>query len=110
MIQEYQKDPVYGTILHIDLMVAQKGVVANYKIPVQAQGTAVGLKNKGVLLIAKKRVSVKAAPENLPASYTLDVSALDVGHSILVRDLPQIDGVKITENQSVAVISCIKAK
>lgn len=110
VIQEYQKDPVYGTILHIDLMVAQKGVVANYKIPVQAQGTAVGLKNKGVILIAKKRVRVKAAPENLPSSYTLDVSALDVGHSILVRDLPQIDGVKITENESVAVISCIKAK
>lgn len=110
VIQEYQKDSVYGTILHIDLMVAQKGVVANYKIPVQAQGTAVGLKNKGVILIAKKRVRVKAAPENLPSSYTLDVSALDVGHSILVRDLPQIDGVKITENESVAVISCIKAK
>ncbi|OBV29079.1 50S ribosomal protein L25/general stress protein Ctc [Helicobacter sp. CLO-3] len=110
VIQEYQRDPVYGTILHVDLMVAQKGVVSKYKIPVKTKGIAVGLKNKGVLLINKKRVSVKAAPENLPSFYEIDVSALDVGQSVLVRDLPENNGVKITENQSVAVVSVIKAK
>lgn len=110
VVQEYQKDPVFGTILHVDLMVAQKGLKANYKIPVKTKGSAVGLKNKGVLLISKKRISVKAAPENLPACYELDVSALDVGHSILVRDLPEIEGVKVVDNPSVAVVGVIKAK
>lgn len=110
VIQEYQKDPVYDTIIHIDLMVAQKGVVAKYKIPVKTTGTAIGLKNKGILFLSKKRVSVKAAPEHLPSCYELDVSKLDVGDSILVRDLPQIEGIKVIENPSVAVVSVIKAK
>ncbi|SQB98940.1 Ribosomal protein L25, ctc protein homolog [Helicobacter fennelliae] len=110
VIQEYQKDPVFGTILHVDLMVAQKGVEAKYKIPVKTKGVALGLKNKGVLLVSKKRISVKAKPENLPNAYELDVSALDVGHSILVRDLPQTEGVKIIDNDSVAVVGVIKAK
>lgn len=110
VIQEYQKDPVYGTILHIDLMIAQKGVLAKYKIPVKTKGTPVGLKNKGVLLLAKKRISVKAKAENLPNAYELDVSALDVGHSILVRDLPQSEAVQITENPANAVVSVVKAK
>lgn len=110
VVQEYQKDPVYGTILHVDLMVAQKGVVANYKIPVKTKGVAIGLKNKGVLFIGKKRISVKAAPENLPKNYELDVTNLDVGHSILVRDLPEVKGVKVIDNAALAVVSVIKAK
>ncbi len=110
VVQEYQKDPVYGTILHLDLMVAQKGVEAHYKIPVKTKGIAVGLKNKGVLFVSKKRIAVKAAPENLPSCYELDVSNLDVGHSILVRDLPETKGVKIIDNSSIAVVSIIKAK
>ncbi len=110
VIQEYQKDPVTSEILHIDLMLAQKGVVAKYKIPVKAFGTPVGLKNKGVLMYSKKRIAVQASPENLPNSYDLDVSKLDVGDSILVRDLPEIQNVKIVEKSSVAVVGVIKAK
>lgn len=110
VIQEYQKDPVTSEILHVDLMLAQKGVVANYKIPVKPFGVPVGLKNKGVLMLSKKRVSVQAAPENLPNSYELDVSSLDVGDSILVRDLPEISNVKVIDKPSVAVVGVIKAK
>ncbi|PAF51572.1 50S ribosomal protein L25/general stress protein Ctc [Helicobacter sp. 13S00477-4] len=110
VVQEYQKDPVTGNILHVDLLLAQKGIVSKYKIPVKVTGIAVGLKNKGVLLISKKRINVESAPENLPASYDIDVSKLDVGDSILVRDLPQNPQVKIIENPSVAVVGVIKAK
>lgn len=110
VIQEYQKDPVTNDILHVDLMMAQKGVVAKYKIPVKTHGSAKGLKNKGVLMISKKRVAVQSAPENLPNFYDLDVTDLDTGDAILVRDLPQNEGVKILEKDSVAVVGVIKAK
>lgn len=110
VIQEYQKDPVTNDILHVDLMMAQKGVVAKYKISVKTHGSAKGLKNKGVLMISKKRVAVQSAPENLPNFYDLDVTNLDTGDAILVRDLPQNKGVKILEKDSVAVVGVIKAK
>ncbi|RDU74305.1 50S ribosomal protein L25 [Helicobacter anseris] len=110
VIQEYQKDPVTSNILHVDLMLAQKGVVAKYRIPVKAVGTPIGLKNKGVLMFSKKRILVQAAPENLPNVYELNVSNLDVGDSILVRDLPEIANVKIIEKPAVAVVGVIKAK
>lgn len=110
VIQEYQKDPVTSNILHVDLMLAQKGIVAKYRIPVKAVGTPIGLKNKGVLMFSKKRILVQAAPENLPNVYELNVSNLDVGDSILVRDLPEIANVKIIEKPAVAVVGVIKAK
>lgn len=110
VIQEYQKDPVTNDILHVDLMMAQKGIVSKYKIPVTTHGVAKGLKNKGVLMISKKRVAVQSAPENLPNCYDLDVSDLDVGDAILIRDLPVCANVKILEKDSVAVVGVIKAK
>lgn len=110
VIQEYQRDPVTGDILHVDLMLAQKGIVAKYKIPVKTHGNAKGLKNKGVLMMSKKRVAVQSTPENLPNFYDLDVTELDVGDVILIRDLPQYEGVKIIEKDSVAVVGVIKAK
>ena len=110
VIQEYQKDPVTSSLLHVDLMLAQKGIVAKYKVPVKTHGTPVGLKNKGVLMHSKKRITVQAAAENLPQCFDLDVSKLDVGHSILIRDLPEVSGVKIVEKSSVPVVGVIKAK
>ncbi len=110
VVQDYQKDPVTNDILHVDMMFAIKGHVANFKVPVKVVGSPIGLKNKGVLVFSRKRVAVKCDVAVLPNSYVLDVSALDVGHSILARDLPQIDGVNVIEKPSVAVVGVIKAK
>lgn len=110
VVQEYQKDPVTSEILHVDMMFAEKGSVAKYKVPVKVVGSPVGLKNKGVLVFSRKRVAVKCDASVLPNDYTLDVSSLDVGHAILVRDLPAIDGVSVIEKPSVAIVGVIKAK
>ncbi len=110
VVQEYQKDPVTNDILHVDMMFANKGYVAKFKVPVKVVGSPIGLKNKGVLVFSRKRVAVKCDASVLPNNYTLDVSSLDVGHAILARDLPQVDGVNIIEKPSVAIVGVIKAK
>lgn len=110
VVQEYQTDPVTSKIIHIDLLLAQKGVVAKYKIPVVLEGSAVGVKNKGVLLFSKKRVGVKCKAEDLVENIKIDVSNLDVGDAVLVRDLPELPNITITEKPDVAVVGVIKAK
>ena len=110
VVQEYQKDPITSEILHVDLMLAQNGVEAKYSVRVNITGTPKGLKNKGVLMMSKKRIKVKSKPENLPKEYTIDVSDLDVGDVVLVRDLPAFDGVKIVERDDVAIVGVIKSR
>ena len=83
VIQEYQTDPVTNQIIHVDLKVAIEGLLSRYMIPVKTVGTPKGLKNKGVLIFSKKRLKVKCKAEDMPNSFTLDVSDLDVGDSIL---------------------------
>ncbi len=110
VVQGYESHAVTGNLLHVDLMVAQPGVVTKFYVPVETVGSPLGLKNKGMLYLAKKRLAVKAAPEALPASIVVNVEPLDVGDSILVRDLDAIENVTFVDTDRVGVLSIIKAK
>ncbi|MRI83384.1 MAG: 50S ribosomal protein L25 [Nitratiruptor sp.] len=110
VVQEYQKDPVTYDLIHVDLMVAQPGVVTYYMVPIKLVGTPIGLKNKGVLVTSKRRIKVKGAIENIPDSITLDVSNLDVGDTILIRDIELPEGVEHMTPPHVAVVGVVKAK
>ncbi len=108
--QAYESHPVTGKLLHVDLMVAQTGVVTHYWVPVVTVGDAIGLKNKGMVHISKPRLRVKGAIENIPNSVVVDVAPMDVGDSRLVRDLEKIPSVIFTDADRVSVLSVIKAK
>jgi large subunit ribosomal protein L25 len=110
VVQSYESQPVTGNLLHVDLMVAQPGVVAKYNVPIVPVGSPVGLKNKAMLYIAKKRVPVKAAIENVPNTLEVNVAPLDLGDSVLIRDLTAIADVTFTDSDRVSVLSMIKAK
>jgi len=110
VVQSYEAHPVTAALLHVDLMVAQPGVVTTYNVPVVPVGEAIGLKNKGMVYVAKPRLRVKAAIENIPAAITVDVRAMDVGDSKLIRDLDVVENIKFTDADRVSVLSVIKAK
>ena len=110
VVQSYEAQAVTGNLLHVDLMVAQPGVESTYNVPVVAVGEALGLKNKGLVHIAKPRLTVKCSIENLPNSIEIDVTPMDTGASRLVRDLDAIPNVTILDADRVALVSIIKAK
>lgn len=111
VVQEYQKDPVTSDILHVDLLLVQKGVMTSFKIPVVLEGSPIGVKNKGVLLFSKKRIAVKCLPEHLIENIKINITNLDVGDAVLVRELEGINNnIKIIEKPSVAVVGVIRAK
>ena len=110
VVQSYESQAVTGNLLHVDLMVAQPGVVTHYHVPVEPIGDAIGLKNKGMVFVAKRRLRVKAAIENVPNTIKVDVTDMDVGDSKLIRDIAKIDNITFTDAERVSVLSVIKAK
>lgn len=108
--QSYESQPVTGTLLHVDLMATQPGVLTHFHVPVVPHGIAFGLKNKGLVHISKPRLRVKTTIENLPNAINVDVTKLDVGDSILIRDIAKIENVTFTDSERVSVLGVIKAK
>ena len=110
VIQEYQKDPVTSKLIHVDLLLAQDGIKTYYQVPIKVVGTPKGLKNKGVLVYHRRRIKVKTVAEKLPNFFELDVTDLDVGDNILIRDINFPEGVECYINPSVPVVGVVKAK
>jgi large subunit ribosomal protein L25 len=110
VIQEYQRDPVTNHLLHVDLRMVDQDTLSKYLVPVKTIGTPKGLKNKGVLITSKKRLKVKCKGSDLPNNFTLDVTNLDVGESILVRDLEVPANVTVLDADRVSIVGIIKAK
>ena len=110
VVQEYQLHPVNGDVKHVDLRVTVPGQVTNFLVPVTTHGTPVGLKNKGVLVMSKKRLKVRGAIEDMPAKFDLDVEPLDRDQSILLRDIDTPANCKMMDGENVAICGVIKAK
>ena len=110
VVQDYQVHPVKDTLLHVDLLIAQPNVETVYSVPVKTVGTPIGLKDKGVLMVYKKRLPIKSTIENLPNNITVDVSNLGVNDAVLVRDLPENEKYNIRFSGRVPVVGVIKAK
>ncbi len=110
VIQEYQLHPITGDVKHVDLRITVPGQVTNFLVPVITHGTPIGLKNKGVLVMSKKRLKVRGAIENMPAKFDLDVESLERDDSILVRDIEVPAECRLMDRPDVAICGVIKAK
>ena len=63
-----------------------------------------------VLLQSKKRLSVKCKGKDLPDSFNIDVTPLDIDDTVLVRDIVAPENVRIIDAGRVAVLGVVKAK
>lgn len=94
LVQEIQHAPLGGRILHIDFHAVSMDEKIHADVPLEASGTANGVKNFGGLLEQSLRsLSIECLPRDLPDRITVDVSALNIGDAIHVRDIPLPDGV-----------------
>ncbi|MDQ6623251.1 MAG: 50S ribosomal protein L25 [Verrucomicrobiota bacterium] len=94
LVQEVQHSPLGGDVLHIDFHAVSMDEVIEADVPVETIGTANGVKNFGGLLEQNIRsLAIECLPRDLPDVITVDVSALNVGDSIHVREIKLPEGV-----------------
>jgi large subunit ribosomal protein L25 len=94
LVQEVQHAPVSGAILHVDFHAVSMDEMIEADIPLEPTGTANGVKNFGGLLEQSLRsLSIECKPGDLPDVIRVDVSNLNVGDAIHVRDIQLPEGV-----------------
>ena len=97
LIQEVQHDPVRGDILHVDFHAVSMTEEVEAEIVLEPSGEAVGVKTYGGLLQQSMRtLPIRCLPQNLPEVIIVDVSALNIGEGLHVRDLVLPEGVTAT--------------
>src|ERR1700704_3857125 len=106
LVQEVQHAPLGGAVLHIDFHAVSQDEVIEADVPLEPMGIANGVKNFGGLLEQNIRaLAIECLPKDLPDKLTADVSALNIGDSIHVRDIPLPEGVRTRVQPDLTVFS-----
>jgi large subunit ribosomal protein L25 len=94
LVQEVQHSPVGGEIRHVDFHAVSMDQMIQAEVPLEPTGTAVGVKTFGGLLEQSLRtLAIECLPGDLPDRITVDISQLNIGDSIHVRDIQFPPGV-----------------
>ena len=108
LVQEIQHSPVGGDVLHVDFHAVSMDQKIQADVPLEAMGVATGVKNFGGLLEQSLRaLSIECLPRDLPDRITVDVSALNIGDSIHVRDIQLPAGVTIKMQPDLTAFSVV---
>jgi large subunit ribosomal protein L25 len=108
LVQEVQHAPLGGAVLHIDFHAVSQDEVIQAEVPLEPTGIANGVKNMGGLLEQNLRtLAIECLPRDLPDVLRVDVSALDIGDSIHVREIQLPTGVSTRIQPELTVFSVL---
>ncbi|HEX8372157.1 MAG TPA: 50S ribosomal protein L25 [Chthoniobacterales bacterium] len=106
LIHEVQHHPVGRQVLHVDFQAVSATETLTASVPVEPVGEANGVKNFGGLLSQNlHEIELECLPKDLPESLQVDVSGLNIGDSIHVRDLVLPAGVTSTLDPDLTVFA-----
>jgi len=104
VLQDYQLDPIIGTILHVDLFEVSMEKLLRVKVPVTIIGeTPIGVKEGGLLQNVLRELHIECLPAQIPDHIEVDPSNLNVAEGIHVKDVVVPTGVKVLDDEELMV-------
>lgn len=94
ILRDYQVHPVRRDLLHVDLMVVEKGQEIVVSVPIEPTGRARGEKEGGKLRLLHPEIKVQCVPSSIPETIQVDVTPLGPGGAILASELEYPEGVE----------------
>jgi len=107
IIRELQRDPVTGVPKHVDLYQVSVKRKLNLSARVNLVGVPDGVKNAGgILQQVRREIEIACLPDNIPDNIEIDVSSMNIGDSIHVKDI-SIDNVDIITEQRLTIATVV---
>jgi large subunit ribosomal protein L25 len=107
ILKEIQRDPVTDMFIHLDFQVIEEDKPIELKVPLEFVGKPVGIMKGGVLEIHLHDIVVECLPVHIPDKITVDLSKLDVGQSLHVRDIKVPETIKIVSSPGETVATLV---
>ncbi|MFT6337079.1 MAG: large subunit ribosomal protein L25 [Saprospiraceae bacterium] len=103
--------PLSDEIVHIDFLRTIEGAPIKVEIPVGYTGKSPGVKEGGKLIVQMRKVKVKTTPDKLTDKLYVDISELELGNSVRVKDIIVPEGMELmtTGATPVAIVEVPRA-
>lgn len=110
LIKELQVQPLTGKLYHADFYEVDMKKKLAFDVTLKFTGKCAGVENGGELQHIKREVKVMCLPSDLPDHIDVDITSLEIGHSIKVRDLKVPESMTLIDPQDAAVVSVAAVK
>jgi len=109
IVKQLTFHPVTDQPQHVDFLALEPGVAVVLTVPVQLKGTPKGQIQGGRTRHVLKKARIKCLPKDLPASLDVDVSELEIGDTIHIRDIG-FDGVEFLTSADQTIVTIARPK
>src|ERR1039458_5212063 len=111
LAREIQRHPVRGTVNHVDFQVVSRTQGIEVEVPLQVIGDAVEVRHADWEVDQQLfSLHLKAQPDKIPNSITVDISGLTVGAAIRIGDIELPEGVESTQDPQTTVVGTHAAR
>ena len=110
MIKDVQINPLSRKMIHIDFVRVLMDEKIRTTVPVHIVGTAIGVKEGGILDWHIREVHIECLPNQIPDRLDVDVTALGAHDFLCIKDLQLPEGVKVLDDPERNVVGVAQAK
>ncbi|HBO83563.1 MAG: hypothetical protein A2073_06925 [Deltaproteobacteria bacterium GWC2_42_11] len=107
MFRGFQRNVLTQEIIHADLyeLLMDHNLVVD--VPIHLTGKAEGVALGGILQQESRTLKIECMPNQIPDRIDVDVTNLTIGHSIHVKDIALLQGLKVVgdPNQTIALVA-----
>lgn len=108
LVKSVQRDPIKGSVLHVDFLSVHEGHRITVTIPIEVIGEPVAVKHgESLLNQTLYEVDIECLPTAIPEFISVDVSAMNEGDAIHLSDIALPAGVELVSDPELAVLSVI---
>ena len=102
-MQDIQFHPLTDRINHVDFLQVFEDKEVTMNIPVNFNGSAIGVKNGGNLVIRRRSIKTRALPSNLPDAIEVNIEDLKIGKTIFIGDIRNDNYTYLASDKAVVV-------
>ncbi len=110
LVRELQRDPVHGVYLHADFYAIEAEQRVEVSVPIHIEGKAPGVELGGILDHSLREIDLICLPLSIPTELIADVSEMQLGDSLHVRDIALPEGVELKSDPNLSVVSVVAPK
>ncbi len=105
MARDIEKHPFRNEYRHVDFITVDLSKKVHAEVAIHFEGTPAGVEEGGVFSPQRTSVRVEVLPTEIPSFIELDISPVEIGGSLRIEDLPEIEGVAYLEDPDAVVMS-----
>ena len=107
LLKDAHLDTLTSDPLHLDFYEITEGMDVKVSAPLLFTGKPEGVKNGGVIQTLSNEIKIECLPTNIPNIIEINISDLNIGDTLRVKDIKAMDGIEILSNPESTIISVL---